>query len=123
MLRDPQEEHLEGFGKWEYLNLLGVTFTKAHEVHSAFIDEWNFVNRTNPNYRRPRRAERARVLWRTYQRDRTTSLTLHRQSGITSEPMPPLVHELDDLEDFIFDMQGRFRLVLRGGSRACSRKR
>ena len=42
----------KGFRKWEYLKLLGVTLTsEAREVHSAFMDEWNFVERGNPNYR------------------------------------------------------------------------
>ena len=44
-----------------------------------------------------------------------STLMLHRLSGITIEPMPPIVREPDDLEDFIFDLQGRFRLILPRG--------
>ena len=69
----------------------------------------NYIDISNPNYRRARRAERVRVLWRTFRRDRAAFLTLRRQSGIFVEPMAPLVREPDDLVDFIFDLHARFR--------------
>ena len=54
-LRDLQEEQLEGFGQWEYLNLPGVTLAgEARDVHRAFMGEWNYVDKSNPNYRRAR---------------------------------------------------------------------
>ena len=79
MLRDPQKQQLKGFGQWENLNLLRVTLTgEAREVHSAFMDEWNYVDRSNPNYQWARRAERAQVSWRNYRPDQAAFLTLRR---------------------------------------------
>lgn len=62
MLRDPHEQERERFGRWEYLNLLGVTMaSEASEVHNAFMDEWNHEYVCKPNYQRARRVERAQV--------------------------------------------------------------
>ena len=74
------------------------------------MDEWNYDDRSNPTgNQRARRAERAQVLWRTHRRDRKAFLTLRRQSGITMEPMAPLVRGPNDSEDSFFDLQGQFR--------------
>lgn len=74
------DQLLEGFG---------VTLTsEAREVLCAFMNGWNHVDRTSPNYRRGRHDERVRVLW-TYRRDRAAlilkkvvqSLRTTRKSG------------------------------------------
>ena len=49
---------------------------EAREVHNAYMDEWNFTNRANPNFRRARRAERLRAVFRVYGRDRSAFLSL-----------------------------------------------
>ena len=62
MRDDPMRQRIEGFGEWEFLRLLAPTVTReVREVHNAYMDEWNFKNRANPNFRRARRAERLRV--------------------------------------------------------------
>ena len=71
--------------------------------------EWNFTNRSNPNFRRARRAERLRAVFRVYRRDRSTFLSLRAQSGIAAEPIEPNAREPTDSEYFIFDFQERFR--------------
>ena len=110
MLRDPQHHRIEGFGQWEFLSLLGVTLGgEAREVHNSFLDEWSFEDRHNPNYWRARRAERTRDLWRTHRCDRAAFKTIRLQSGFDSEPLPPTMREPDDLENFIADLQERFR--------------
>ena len=110
MLRDPHRQQIEGFGQWEFLGLLGVTLGgEAREVHNSFMDEWSFEDRNNSNYRRAKRAERCRVLWRAHRRDRAAFMTLRSNSGFATEPVPPTIREPHDLEDFIFDLQERFR--------------
>ena len=53
MRDDLMRQRIEGFGEWEFLRLLAPTVTgEAREVHNAYMDEWNFVNRSNPNFRR-----------------------------------------------------------------------
>ena len=53
MRDDPMRQRIEGFGEWEFLRLLAPTVTgEAREVHNAYMDELNFTNRDNPNFRR-----------------------------------------------------------------------
>ena len=43
MLRDPQEHQMEGSGQWEFLGVVGeLLINEAKDVHSAFIDRWDF---------------------------------------------------------------------------------
>ena len=70
------------------------------------MDEWTPRDRTNPNFRR---VERKRALWRKDKRDRSTFLSLRAESGIANELAQRDTLELDDLEDFMFDLQDRFR--------------
>ena len=110
MRDDPMRQRIEGFGEWEFMMLLGTTLTgEAREVHNAYMDDHSFTNRSNPHYRRARRAERIRVLWRVYRRDRSAFLSLRAQSGIAVEPTRPEEPEPEDIEDFLFDLQERFR--------------
>ena len=111
MRNDPMRQRIEGFGEWEFLRLLAPTMTgEAREVHNAYMDEWNFVNRSNPNFRRARRAERLRAVFRVYRRDRSAFLSLRAQSGIAAEPIVPDERDPTDLDfDFLFDLQERFR--------------
>ena len=77
MLCDPREQQLDGFGEWEFLNLLGnVLAGEARDVHTAFMEEWDFQSVTNPNREEALRMENIRHLWRIYRRDRTAYLTL-----------------------------------------------
>ena len=77
MRDDPMRQRIEGFGEWEFLRLLAPTVTgEAREVHNAYMDEWNFTNRANPNFRQAQRAERLRAVFRVYRRDRSTFLSL-----------------------------------------------
>ena len=63
MRADPTTQRLKGFGQWDFVKLLGTRLTReAREVHNAYVDEWTHRDRTNPNYRRARRAERKRAL-------------------------------------------------------------
>ena len=63
MRADPTNQRLEGFGQWEYVKLLGTRLKgEAREVHNSYVDEWTPGDRTNPNFRRARRAERKRAL-------------------------------------------------------------
>ena len=48
-------------------------------------------------------------MFRVYRRDRSAFLSLRAQSGIASEPVEPDAREPTDLEDFLFDLQERFR--------------
>ena len=77
MRDDPMRQRIEGFGEWEFLRMLAPTVTgEARKVHNAYMDEWNFVNRSNPNFRRARRAERLRAVFRVHRRDRSAFLSL-----------------------------------------------
>ena len=110
MRADPQNQRLEGFGPWEFVKLLGTRLTgEAREVHNAYVDEWAPGDRTNPNFRRARSAERKRALWKIYRRDRCTWISLRGQAGFEREPEEPDFPEPDDLEHFLFDLQDRFR--------------
>ena len=73
------------------------------------MDEWTPGDRSNPNFRRARRAECKRAIWRIYRRDRSTYLSLRSQSGFDVEPAEPDFPERADLEDFLFDLEDRFR--------------
>ena len=48
-------------------------------------------------------------VWRVYRRDRSAFLSLRAQSGIAVEPTRPEELEPEDIEDFLFDLQERFR--------------
>ena len=110
MRDDPMKQRIEGFGQFDFLKLLGTRLTgEAREVHNAHRDEWKPGDRSNPNFRRARRAERKRAIWRIYRRDRSTYLSLRSQSGFDVEPAEPDFPEPADLEDFLFDLQDRFR--------------
>ena len=110
MRDDPMRPRIEGFWEWEFMRLLGSTVTgEVREVHNAYMDEWNFTDCSNPNFRRARRAERLRAIFRVYRRDRSAFLSLRAQSGIAVEPVAPDAREPTDIEDFLFDLQERFR--------------
>ena len=71
ILRDPREHLMEGFGQWEFLGLVGgLLINEARDVHSAFIDRWDFEDVENPNFEAAEDAERRRAIYRGYRRDR-----------------------------------------------------
>ena len=83
MLRDPREHQMDGFGQWEYLGLVGgLLSNEARDVHSAFIDKWDFEDVDNPNFQAADDAERRRTIWREYRRDREAYMRLRAASGL-----------------------------------------
>ena len=111
MLRDPREQQMDGFGEWEFLGLVGgLLINEARDVHSAFIDRWDFEDTENPNFHAAQDAERRRIIWRGYRRDREAYSRLRAASGLQSEPQKPWEDEPQDLDRFIEDLQTRFRL-------------
>ena len=42
MLKDPHQHQMDGFGRWEFLGLLGVILQgEARDVYTAFMKEWD----------------------------------------------------------------------------------
>ena len=77
MLHDSREQHLEGFGRWEFPTLLGTILGKeARDVRTVFMEDWDFDNPTNVHLELESQAEQRRNTWRVYKRDRTAYLTL-----------------------------------------------
>ena len=60
---DPCEHQLEGFGQWEFIGPLeGVLNNKAREVHTVFMEKWDFENEDNANYDSAEKAKRRRQI-------------------------------------------------------------
>ena len=110
MRDDPMRQRIERFGELKFMRLLGLPVTgEAREVHNAYMDEWSFTDRSNPDFRRARRAERLRAVFLVSRRDRYAFLSLRAQSSIAVEPVAPDAREPTDVEDFLFDLQECFR--------------
>ena len=108
-LRDPREHQIDGFGPWEYLGLVGgLLSNEARDVHSAFIDKWDFEDIDNPNFQVVDDAKRRRTIWREYRRDREAYMRLRAASGLQMEPQKPWEDELQDLERLIMSCKPAF---------------
>ena len=111
LLRDWKEQQLDGFGQWEFLQLLGrVLSGEARDVHLAFMEEWDPVAENNPNRENALILEHDRQLWRLYRREKSAFFSLRKNSGIQSEPQAPQVAEPEDLNEFFDHLQARFKL-------------
>ena len=110
MLRTPAEHTIDGFGEWEFINLMqGVLLGEAKDVLAGFLDKWDFKNVENENWEAAEDAERRRQIWREYRCDRTAYKSLRAMSGQNSEPVRPFEDEPQDLERLIHELQSRFR--------------
>ena len=50
MLRTPSEHAIDGFGEWEFINLMqGILLGEAKDVLAGFLDKWDFQNVENKN--------------------------------------------------------------------------
>ena len=67
---------MEGFGEWEFVELLGMALTgEARVIHNAFLKSLDPHNERLPKARRNRRAEEVRVIWREYRQDQASWAT------------------------------------------------
>ena len=63
--RTPSEHELDGFGEWEFVGQLGTVMGgEAKDVHSTWVDEWDFNNPLNENIQAAEFAERRRQEYR-----------------------------------------------------------
>ena len=61
MLRTPAEHTIDGFGEWEFINLMqGILLGEAKDVLVGFLDKWDFQNVENENWEAAEDAERRR---------------------------------------------------------------
>ena len=110
MLRTPSEHTIDGFGEWEFINLMqGILLGEAKDVLAGFLDKWDFQNVENENREAAEDAERRRQIWREYQCDRTTYKSLRAMSGQNNEPVKPFEDKPQVLERLIHELQCRFR--------------
>ena len=80
---DPNNHRMEGFGEWEFVEMLGVALIgEARDVHNTFLKSWDSNNERLPEARRNRRTEERRVIWREYRQDQAAS-------RLRRTPQPP----------------------------------
>ena len=92
---------MEGFGQWEFLNLLGVSVSGgAEDVHLTFMEKWDFENDYTKYRIDAKAAEVRRMGWREYRRHASAFLTLWAQSGLTKLLDLPTQRGPRDLERF-----------------------
>ena len=61
MLRTPAEHTIDGFGEWEFINLLqGILKGEVRDVLAGILDRWDFNNPDNENWEAANDAERRR---------------------------------------------------------------
>lgn len=110
MLRTPAEHTIDGFGEWEFINLLqGTLKGEAKDVLAGILYRWDFKNSDNDNWEAVNDAKRRRHIWREYRCDRTAYKSLRAMSGQTREPPKPYEDEPQDLERLIDELRTRFR--------------
>ena len=110
MKNSSTEHELNGFGEIEFIKLLSSNLDgESKDILSAFLDDWDHENEDNENHRAADNAKTRRIMWRTYQCDRTAWKKLRKNSGFESEPGRPDCDEPRDLERFIEALTSRFK--------------
>ena len=108
--RTPAEHELDGFGEWEFIGQLGTIMSgEAKDVHTAWVDKWDFDSSENENIQAAEFVERRRQEYREWRSNRTAWKKLRAHSGFTSEPIKPTCDEPRDIDRLIKDIQIRFK--------------